>query len=130
MVSLRNLGTETELSVKQIVEAANALNDIDLSKVADQIRGVQSAIEETASSGVRQYEEEKKNELVKSGLLESDFSKQTIDGKVMYVYTGPLSQNEIAKRYGENSGYEVDIAAQIENYSTKLETAEDKLEKQ
>lgn len=129
MVSLRNLGTETELSVKQIVEAANALNDIDLSKVADQIKGVQSAIEETAFSGVRQYEEEKKNELVKSGLLESDFSKQTIDGKVMYVYTGPLSQNEIAKRYGENSGYEVDIAAQIENYSTKLETAEDKLEK-
>lgn len=129
MVSLRNLGTETELNVKQIVEAANALNDIDLSKVADQIKGVQSAIEETAFSGVRQYEEEKKNELVKSGLLESDFSKQTIDGKVMYVYTGPLSQNEIAKRYGENSGYEVDIAAQIENYSTKLETAEDKLEK-
>lgn len=129
MVSLRNLDTETELSVRQIVEAANALNDIDLSKVADQIKGVQSAIKETASSGVRQYEEEKKNELVKSGLLESDFSKQTIDGKVMYVYTGPLSQNEIAKRYGENSGYEVDIAAQIENYRTQLETAEDKLGK-
>lgn len=129
MVSLRNLGTETELSVKQIVEAANALNDIDLSKVADQIKGVQSAIEETASSGVRQYEEEKKNELVKSGLLESDFSKQTIDGKVMYIYTGPLSQNEIAKRYGENSGYEVDIAAQIENYRTQLETTDDKLKK-
>lgn len=129
MVSLRNLGAETEISVKQIVEAANALNDIDLSKVADQIRGVQSAIKETASSGVRQYEEEKKNELVKSGLLESDFSKQTIDGKVMYVYTGPLSQNEIAKRYGENSGYEVDIAAQIENYRTQLETAEDKLDR-
>lgn len=129
MVSLRNLGTETELSIRQIVEAANALNDIDLSKVADQIKGVQSAIKETASSGVRQYKEEKKNELVKSGLLESDFSKQTIDGKVMYVYTGPLSQNEIAKRYGENSGYEVDIAAQIENYRTQLETAEDKLGK-
>lgn len=102
---LKAMGIQTELTVADIVTAARALNDIDLSNILDTIIGVSTAIEGTAS-GQQWYNEKQAKEL---GLDSSNSDIRKVNGETRVYYTGNKTPMELQEQYRKNKGYTGEI---------------------